>query len=90
MSVCKRCLVDGRVQGVFYRASVYSKAIEIGVTGWVSNLENGQVEVCIQGDQGKVDAMVDWLWQGSLMSDVSSVQCTEEEDCDYNGFSVAH
>jgi len=90
VSTCKRCLVDGRVQGVFYRSNTYSKAVEIGVTGWVRNLDDGRVEVCIQGTQDKVEAMVDWLWEGAPHSRVVSVQCADETDCEYDSFSVTH
>jgi acylphosphatase len=88
VTICRRCLVDGKVQGVFFRASTYKEALRIDVTGWVRNLEDGRVEVCMQGHPGKVEAMEDWLWVGSPMSRVSSVQCRDETGCRYENFSV--
>lgn len=88
VSVCKRCLVDGRVQGVFYRTSARSKAVELGLTGWVRNLQDGRVEVLMKGSGGQVEDMIDWLWQGSSISQVVSVQCTEEQADDLDGFTV--
>ena len=86
---CKHCFIDGRVQGVFYRSSAYSKAIEIGVTGWVKNLDDGRVEAMIQGNPDQVNAMYDWLWEGPMMADVTSVQCTDCQPGEYTSFSVS-
>jgi len=89
VSICRRCLVDGLVQGVFYRASTCQKAIEIGgLAGWVRNCDDGRVEVLVQGAPDKVEDFIDWLWTGSTASNVSSVQCHEEEPGDYPAFSV--
>ena len=43
-------LVTGKVQGVFFRQATKVVAIKNNVTGWVKNLENGQVEILIEGD----------------------------------------
>ena len=43
--VCKRCLVGGRVQGVFYRATAARRARELGIHGYARNLSDGRVEV---------------------------------------------
>ncbi len=91
VTICRRCLVDGLVQGVFYRASTYRKATEIGgLRGWVRNCDDGRVEILVQGPQDKVEDIIDWLWQGSTASNVSSVQCSEEELGDYPVFAVTH
>jgi len=87
---CKRCLIDGRVQGVFYRASTHKKAIETGVTGWVRNLPDGKVEALIQGDAEQVDRMLDWFWQGPSYSHVTSVQCYDELPISTDSFIVTH
>jgi acylphosphatase len=86
--ICKRCLIDGKVQGVFYRSSAYEKAQLVGVKGWVRNLSDGRVEVLIQGNEGQVEEMMDWLWKGSSYSRVSSVQCYDEIPIATDTFSV--
>jgi acylphosphatase len=62
--VTKRCLVSGKVQGVFYRASARDKARSLGVSGWAKNLPDGQVEVVVSGSGDAVAALCDWLWEG--------------------------
>jgi acylphosphatase len=75
--VARRCLVSGRVQGVFYRASTRQRAIELGITGHARNLEDGRVEVLACGEPAAVAALCDWLWQGSPASQVTSVEIVE-------------
>jgi acylphosphatase len=72
--VARRCLVAGRVQGVFYRASTRQRALELGVTGFARNLSDGRVEVLACGEPGAVGALCDWLWQGSPASHVTSIE----------------
>ena len=43
--ICKKCLVSGRVQGVFYRHTAARRAQELGVSGYAHNLADGRVEV---------------------------------------------
>jgi len=72
--ICKRALVAGRVQGVFYRASTVSRARELGVDGFARNLPDGCVEVVACGPIEAVDALARWLWKGSAASRVTAVQ----------------
>ena len=71
--VCKRSLVSGRVQGVFYRASTVEKARQLGVDGYARNLSDGRVEVLACGAQAAVEALIQWLWTGSSASRVTDV-----------------
>ena len=71
--ICKRCLVAGRVQGVFYRATAARRAQELAVRGYARNLGNGCVEVLACGDEEAVRTFVSWLWTGSTASQVISV-----------------
>ena len=48
--IARRCLVAGRVQGVFYRASTRARAESLGVTGYARNLADGRVEVLACGE----------------------------------------
>lgn len=71
--IARRCLVSGRVQGVFYRASTRARAELLGVTGHARNLPDGRVEVLACGEPEAVQALCAWLWQGSPASSVREV-----------------
>lgn len=73
--VARRCLVSGRVQGVFYRASTRQRALELGVSGHARNLPDGRVEVLACGDQAAVDRLRAWLWEGPPQAYVTEVRC---------------
>ena len=86
--ICKRCIIAGKVQGVFYRASTYEQATKLGLNGWVRNLPDGRVESLVQGEAQVVEQMIDWFWQGSTFSQVISVQCYDEDTLDTDTFTV--
>ena len=75
--VCKKCLVGGRVQGVFYRATAARRARELGIDGYARNLPDGRVEVLACGDEAVVGIFVEWLWTGSSASRVTSVEVSD-------------
>jgi len=75
MTICRRCLVSGRVQGVFYRASTREQAHQLGITGHAINLPDGRVEVLACGPAEAVEALCRWLWQGPPAARVESVAC---------------
>jgi len=77
VTVCKKCLVAGRVQGVFYRATAARRAQELGLRGYARNLDDGRVEVLVCGNGESVTAFVSWLWIGSSASKVSSVDVSD-------------
>jgi acylphosphatase len=73
----KKCLVGGRVQGVFYRATAAQRARELEILGYARNLPDGRVEVLAIGDPEKVQTFIDWLWTGSSASKVTSVDASD-------------
>jgi acylphosphatase len=75
--VCRRSLVSGRVQGVFYRASCVRKAQSLGIGGYARNLVDGRVEVLACGEASVVAGFIAWLWEGSAASKVAAVETTE-------------
>jgi acylphosphatase len=78
--LCRRCLVSGRVQGVWYRASTAQRARGLGVTGYARNLADGRVEVLACGEPSAVDALCAWLWEGPPAARVSNVR-VETVEC---------
>ena len=73
--VCRRCLVSGHVQGVYFRASTRERAQALGVTGYARNLRDGRVEVLACGSIDAVTALCDWLSEGPPGARVSGVRC---------------
>ena len=71
--ICKRCLVSGKVQGVFYRASTAEQARRLGVTGYAKNLPDGRVEVLACGEEARVKELIGWLWKGPPAAKVQGV-----------------
>jgi len=89
MKICEKCLVRGRVQGVFYRAATRDEARARGVTGYARNLADGKVEVLLCGSPDAVGHMKAWLWQGPPAAQVSEVTCQlVEEEADCEGFTT--
>ncbi len=84
-----RCVVSGRVQGVWYRASTKNKAIELDLRGSVRNLGNGDVEVVMAGTADAVMTMCRWLWKGPPGARVSGVVVAEHDGEVGPGFLVA-
>jgi len=75
VSVCVRCRVSGRVQGVFYRASTRERALALGLRGYARNLPDGSVEVLACGPEAAVRELEAWLWEGPPLARVTQVRC---------------
>jgi acylphosphatase len=81
-------LIKGKVQGVFYRVSAQEKAEELGITGWVKNTKEGNVEAVASGNDVKVEAFVQWCAKGPSRAVVDEVIVTEKDPEEYKGFEV--
>lgn len=69
----KRLIIEGRVQGVGYRASLADEAIALGLRGWVRNRRDGTVEACVDGEMAAIEAIVRWAKRGPPAAHVSNV-----------------
>jgi acylphosphatase len=70
--------IEGRVQGVFFRAYMRDAAKKEGVRGWVRNTPDGRVEAIMEGEADAVDRMIQWCHRGSPLSRVDDVIVEEE------------
>jgi acylphosphatase len=84
-----RCVVAGRVQGVYYRAATAEQAERLHLDGWVKNLADGRVEVVAAGSAAAVAELARWLWTGPPAARVSAVQVEEWTGSVPSGFAVA-
>lgn len=67
-------LIEGRVQGVFFRASTRDEARALGLTGWARNLPDGRVEALFEGDKRAVENMLAWCHKGPPYAYVDRVE----------------
>jgi acylphosphatase len=75
--IARRARVEGRVQGVYYRASTVERAASLGLSGYARNEPDGSVEVLAVGDSERVAALLEWLWTGPPLARVTAVMVTE-------------
>jgi acylphosphatase len=83
-----RVLVEGRVQGVWFRDSAWQQATRLGVNGWVRNLPDGRVEAAYEGPRDVVEELVAWTRRGPERATVTAVEVYDEELKGERGFSV--
>lgn len=82
-------VVHGSVQGVFFRVETRERARSLGLAGWVRNAGNGTVEAAFEGDDERVESMVDWCRRGPEGARVEEVEVTWVEPAGEEGFSIA-
>ena len=84
-------LVNGHVQGVFFRKSVMDLARTLRVTGWVRNLRDGKVEAVAEGEKAKLEQLVEFCHTGPPGARVRDV-AVEWSDFsgEFQGFRIIH
>jgi len=74
MKVEARIIVKGLVQGVGFRWFVQREAQELGLTGFVRNLYNGNVEVEVEGERGLIEELIKKIRIGNRSSRVTDLE----------------
>jgi acylphosphatase len=72
--------VQGRVQGVGYRAACADMARALGLPGWVRNRRDGAVEAFLSGPETTVLRMREWMWEGPDAAQVTQLDTASGED----------
>jgi acylphosphatase len=80
--------IEGRVQGVYYRAWTYETATSLGLDGWVRNREDGSVEAVFSGPPDVVAEMLERCKDGPPDARVTAVIVTDEGGAPPSGFTV--
>lgn len=71
--------VKGKVQGVFFRQALKIMAKKNNVTGWVKNLKDGRVEALLEGEDLKVNKIVEWCHAGPANARVEDIVIKNEK-----------
>jgi len=88
--VHRNILIEGRVQGVYFRASTQKEARKLEVTGFVRNEPGGKVYVEAEGEEENVLQLIKWCKIGPPAAKVASVEVKEGKICNFSSFRVVH
>ena len=91
MKIRAQVLIEGRVQGVFFRAETRTVARQHDLTGWVKNLYDGSVEAVFEGGEENVDQAVQWCHKGPPHALVTNVTVKKKPYTgEFETFSIPH
>ena len=86
-----RAVIEGRVQGVFFRYHTQEVAHQLGLKGWVKNRRDGRVEAVFEGDKDKVDQIIQWCRRGPSEASVTNVHLNwEDYTGEFEDFAINH
>lgn len=80
--------IEGRVQGVGYRAWTRRTALSLGLVGWVRNRRDGSVEACFQGVDEAVAEMIARCRRGPDAANVTRLTPASAETGVFQGFEM--
>jgi acylphosphatase len=83
-----KVIIQGSVQGVFFRVEARDRARSLGLAGWVRNVPDGTVEAVFEGEDERVESMVEWCNRGPAGARVEQVDVDWREPEGDEGFSI--
>ena len=84
-------IIEGRVQGVWFRDSTRNEATRLNLTGWVKNRFEGNVEVVVEGPREKVKKLIEWCHHGPPAARVTMVHENKEDYAgEFDSFRISY
>ncbi len=80
--------IQGKVQGVFFRASAREVARQLGLTGYVQNCEDGSVHIEVEGPEQELHQFLKWCHQGPASARVTAVDHKISEPIGFQTFEI--
>ena len=89
MKKAGRFIIQGTVQGIFFRQFVKEHADNLKLRGFVRNLENGDIEVIAEGEAENLDRLTGFLKKGPEHSQIRNVRIEERKwSGDFEKFKI--
>lgn len=85
-----RLYISGLVQGIFFRVFVKENAERYNVKGFVRNLEDGRIEIFLEGKTADVEKMIELCKKGPKNSKIDKIEEKEEKFQDFKTFKILH
>lgn len=86
----KHIVISGRVQGVGFRYHVNTLAQAYHLTGWVRNLDSGEVALEVQGYQDLIDKFLIQLGKNSMFIRIDHMETEDRPEIHESGFEIRH
>ena len=83
-----RIFISGVVQGVFFRDFIREQAENLGLKGYVRNLDDSRVEVVVEGDNNEVNKMLELCKKGSPHSRIRDIEIEKIENKGFESFKI--
>ena len=83
-----RVFISGIVQGVFFRAFIKEQADKLDLKGHVRNLDDGRVEVVVEGKENDVNKMIETCKKGAPYSKVTDIEIEKIENQGFKEFKI--
>jgi len=81
--------IIGLVQGVFFRQGIKDKAEKLGITGWIRNEPDGSVRIVAEGEEEKLQKLIEWCKKGTELARVKKVEVEwKEATKDFDRFEI--
>lgn len=90
MKRAQHLIVSGRVQGVGFRYFAQATAMEYGITGWVKNLNDGTVELQIEGDEERLESYKRALYDGNRFVGVERIDVKDATVESFRKFDIRY
>jgi acylphosphatase len=85
-----RVYISGTVQGMFFRGFIKENAEKYNVKGFVRNLDDGRVEVFLEGNNDDVEKMIELCKKGPKHAEIKSIETKDEKFQDFKNFKILH
>ena len=85
-----RIYIKGVVQGIFFRSFIKENAERYNVKGFIRNLEDGRIEIFLEGNSDDVNKMMELSKKGPKHSQIKSVAIKPERFQDFKSFKILH
>ena len=85
-----RLYIEGTVQGVLFRSFIKENADKNNIHGFIRNLEDGRIEIFIEGDNERVDKMVEICKKGPKHAQIRNSVLKEEKFQGFKDFKILH
>jgi len=88
MKKSKRIYITGSVQGIFFRQFIKNNADKYNLKGYVRNLEDGRVEIFVEGNIDSVESMTSVCKRGPPHAQIRNVEEKDEKFQDFKEFKI--